>query len=162
MFETFDFVNWYFSLPFPAQIAVVAGGIAVAILGIILAVYIIKWTILAIIYLIKGMVNAIKWGVKKVTESLNAPCCAPATVQEKDPFAKKNPVAGPVPLPATTPAPAQEPVAVSSSDADKVPRFCANCGTPLAVNIQNRLITGQSAFCPQCGTSVTQDLQVQA
>ncbi len=156
----FNFVDWYVSLPFPAQIAVVAGGIAVAILSIILTVYIIKWTILAIIWIIKGMVKAIKWGVKKVTEGTSTPCCAPATAQEKDPFTQKVPVADPTPAHVKTPAPAPAPTVANPepvNEGETVPRFCAHCGTPLAANIRTRLGTGQSAFCPQCGTALTQE-----
>ncbi len=140
----FNFGDWYFSLPFPAQIALAAGGIAVAILAIILAVYLIKWTILAIVYLIKGIIKAIKWGAKQIKQAVNAPCCPAATAQEKDPFAKKIPVAGPAPIRAKTPG-------------DAIPRFCAQCGTILDENIRTRLGTGQSAFCAQCGTLLTQE-----
>lgn len=154
MFEMFNFVDWYLGLPLPAQIAVVAGGIAVAILAIILAVYLIKWTILAIIYLIKGIVKAIKWGGKKIKEAANAPCCPPTGVQEKDPFAEKGPVASPAPIRAKTPEPS---ISVKVPESDNVPRFCAQCGTPLDANIRTRLATGQSAFCAQCGTPLFQE-----
>ncbi len=144
MFEIFNFVDWYLGLPFPAQIAVVTGAISIAILAIILAVYLIKWTILAIIYIIKGIVKAIKLGVKKIQQATNAPCCSPVSAQEKDPFAQKAPIASPAPIRVKTPD-------------DNVPCFCAQCGMTLDVNIRTRLGTGQSAFCSQCGTLLSQE-----
>jgi len=139
------FVEWYLSLPLPAQIAVVAGGIAIAALAIILAVYIIKWTIIALVRIMKGIGKGIKWLWRKITGTSNAPCCQPAFAQEKNPFTQKTPSGTPVSA------------AESVIDAENAPRFCAYCGTPVAANIRNLLGNGQSAFCPQCGTSLNQE-----
>ncbi len=142
-FDSIDFVGWYLNLPLPAQIALVVGGIAVAILAIILAAYLIKWIFMALIYLIKGIIKSVKWGVKQVKDAAKAPYQSPASVQEKDPFTNKLPVAPLAPIRTKTPD-------------DTLPRFCPRCGTPLEANVRTRLGSGQSAFCSQCGASLSE------
>jgi ribosomal protein S27AE len=145
------FVEWYLSLPLPAQIAVVAGGIAIAALAIILAIYIIKWTLIAVVKILKGIGKAIKWIWKKITGQSTAPCCQPGAAQEKYPITQKTPGGTPV-----------SPVK-SVIDAENAPRFCPHCGTPVAANIRNILGSGQSAFCPQCGTSlILEEIHIRA
>ena len=136
--SNFDFTSWYSSLPFPAQVGVGIAGLMIAILVIILAVYIIKYTILAVYYIIKGMVKGTVWIIKKIFGLPRTKVVAQAKPVEQSPFTAKTP--------ATV---GQYPV--TSSVAAATPRFCAHCGARVDSNALARAAEGQSAFCANCG-----------
>jgi hypothetical protein len=137
--SNFDFTSWYSSLPFPAQVGVGIAGLMIAILAIILAVYIIKYTILAVYYIIKGIVKGTVWIIKKIFGLPRTKAVAQVNPVEQSPFTAKTPATlGQYNVTASVPAAA--------------PRFCAHCGARVDTNVLARVAEGQATFCANCGS----------
>ncbi|HMF30229.1 MAG TPA: hypothetical protein VKK79_02350 [Candidatus Lokiarchaeia archaeon] len=138
----FNFTDWYFSLPYPAQVGVAIGSIAIAVLAIILAVYIIKWTVLAVYYILKGIFKGLAWVFKKLA-GVSTQAKQVGQV-EQSPFKQKTP-ATVAQYPLVTFAPVAVPIGVT-------PQFCAHCGARVEAKVVARVNAGQPTFCANCGS----------
>jgi predicted RNA-binding Zn-ribbon protein involved in translation (DUF1610 family) len=144
----FDFYSWYFALSFPAQVALGAAALAVAVLAIVLAVYVIKYVILALIWLVKAAVRAVSWVIGEIAGKHIHLTFGTAKQVEKSPFEVTAPTCYPPPATETA-----TPATQSAGDAE-IPHYCPHCGARVGPRVLARLTLGQTSFCPNCGSPV--------
>lgn len=133
-------VDFLQAQPAGVQIALVAGGLALAVVCVVATYYILKYLVLLVYHLLRAAYKGVSWGVKK---------------------ARGNPGVGPEGKPARAdPVPASAPEAhaprVQGARArvveQAVPRFCGECGHAFSEASVACLIAGQTIYCEECGS----------
>lgn len=137
--------NWWFGLALPAQIALVALGITIAVLAIIAAVYIIKYLIIALIWIVKRIAKGLAWVFRKIVGVFSGGNRYDVNQVRQSPYMIRTAVSSQVAIPVAPPANS---------------RFCLQCGAQVGAKVQVLLFQGQDAFCSNCGAHITPQAEV--